>query len=88
MELFYGEPEIDPEVRMLDHGSAENLPEGVVGPYWEFVDLYREGLSGMLLSDDGAWRYKRNLGGTLFGPAELLGAKPVPATWRWARSTS
>lgn len=74
----YSRGRIDDEVRGLDADSLENLPAGVSGAL-RWVDLDGEGLPGLLMRQEGAWRYKPNLGGGRFGPARLLPSHPVTA---------
>jgi len=62
IELEYSQPEIQPQVLSLDAESAANLPEGIDGSTFHWVDLDGEGLSGILTETGGAWAYKRNRG--------------------------
>ncbi len=62
LEFGYTEPEIDPTIRDVDAGSMENLPRGFDGTEYQWVDLDRQGLSGLLTQYPGGWYYKRNLG--------------------------
>ncbi|HBB87907.1 MAG TPA: hypothetical protein DC047_09850 [Blastocatellia bacterium] len=62
LEFFYSQPELQPEILALDNAdSRENLPEGLAGSRFQWVDLDGEGLSGILTDQDGGWSYKRNL---------------------------
>jgi RHS repeat-associated protein len=94
LEFTYSQPRIHPEVLTLgDEDSRENLPEGLDGLRFRWVDLDREGMSGILTTRDGGWDYKRNLsplnvvtlpGGerlarAQFGPMEQVASLPVPA---------
>lgn len=94
LEFFYSQPEVHPEILTLtDADSRENLPEGLDGGRFHWVDLDGEGLSGILTEQDGSWGYKRNLsplnqvtlsGGervarARFGPLEQVTSLPVPA---------
>ena len=56
--------------------SLENLPCGVDGAEYRWVDLDSEGLTGVLTEQATAWRYKRNLGNGTFGPVEEIGLRP------------
>lgn len=78
----YSRPTIDPAVRTLDAVSLRNLPAGIDGTRYRWVDLDGEGLSGILSGEGGAWIYKANLGAlgqAAFGPAQRLDALPSPA---------
>ncbi|KAK4207141.1 putative YD repeat protein [Rhypophila decipiens] len=48
-------------VKEVDRGSLENLPEGVSGSSYQWLDLLGEGLAGVLATQSGSWLYKRNL---------------------------
>lgn len=63
VEFTYSEAKVDESttVRSLDPDSRLNLPEGVDGARYAFVDLDGEGLSGILTKQGGGWFYKRNL---------------------------
>jgi virulence plasmid B protein/glycosyltransferase TcdB-like subunit of Tc toxin/glycosyltransferase TcdB-like subunit of Tc toxinin len=93
LDFTYSQPEFHPEVLSLaDPQSLGNLPEGIDGGRFRWVDLDGEGLSGVLSEEDG-WGYKRNLSSvniaTLangervpraqFGPLEPVGALPSGA---------
>ena len=54
----------------LDADSLENLPVGLDGAAYQWVDLDGEGVSGILTEQAGAWFYKPNLGDGRFGPLE------------------
>lgn len=92
VEFEYSEANIDETVRDVDPTSLENLPYGLDGSHYQWVDLDGEGLSGILTEQGGAWFYKRNLGalpvkgadGKLavaarFAPVERLAILPSPA---------
>jgi RHS repeat-associated protein len=61
LEMDYSTPQLQPDVRTLDTDSATNVPEGLDGMRYRWVDLDGEGLPGVLTDVGGAWRYKRNL---------------------------
>ena len=62
----------------LDAESLENLPVGLDGSYYQWVDLDGEGLSGILTEQAGAWFYKPNLGGGRFGSLETRRGEALP----------
>ncbi len=92
VEMVYSEPVIDETIRELDAESYENLPSGIDGSRYQWVDLEGVGLSGVLTEQAGCWFYKRNLGPinlvteapgqaaeralAKLAPIELIGAKP------------
>jgi hypothetical protein len=57
LEFTYSEPIIDETVREVDPQSLENLPQGLDGTRYQWVDLDGEGLSGILTEQAGAWFY-------------------------------
>jgi RHS repeat-associated protein len=87
----YSPPLIDSTVRTVSPESLENLPVGLDGNSYQWVDLDGEGLSGLLSEQGGAWFFKRNLSplpvlddaGTelpieaRFGPLELVSPQPA-----------
>ena len=77
-------------VREVDAESLKNLPYGLDGTSYQWVDLDGEGLSGILTEQANGWFYKRNLspinrvrenGGEYtaaqFGPVELVDMRPA-----------
>jgi RHS repeat-associated protein len=89
LEFTYSEPKIDETVREVDPESLENLPQGLDGTRYQWVDLDGEGLSGILTEQGGGWFYKRNLSplnaGAMdasqskarFGAVELVASQPI-----------
>jgi hypothetical protein len=61
LQFAYSKAEIQAELKTVDAASLENLPYGIDGAHYQFVDLYGEGVSGVLTDQAGAWFYKRNL---------------------------
>jgi len=64
------------EVKTIDSTSLHNLPSGVDGRNYQWVDLESEGLSGMLTDQAGGLYYKQNLGGATFSEARLVSPAP------------
>jgi RHS repeat-associated protein len=90
VEFIYSEPRIQDDVYELRGESLENLPVGIDGVTYQWVDLDGEGPSGILTEQAGAWFYKRNLSPineiydginvrleAKFAPVELVAAKPI-----------
>ena len=76
----------DYEPQVVDRESLENLPIGVDGARYQWVDLDGEGVSGVLSEQATAWFYKPNAGNGRFGAARLVAAKPsLPAVEGGAR---
>ena len=62
LEFTYAKPLINYQVQKIDAQSLENLPVGLDGNQFQWVDLDGEGLSGVLVEQSDGWYYKRNLG--------------------------
>jgi RHS repeat-associated protein len=90
LEFEYSLATIQDEIREIDPESLENLPYGLDGSNYQWVDLDGEGISGILTEQADGWFYKRNLSPNhqvldngvertvpRFGPVELVGAKPA-----------
>jgi hypothetical protein len=90
LEFTYSPVEIDETVREVNRASLENLPEGLDGTRYQWVDLDGEGLSGILMEQGNGWFYKRNLSPinagqdngkhhveVQFAPVELVASKPA-----------
>jgi RHS repeat-associated protein len=90
LEFTYSEANIDETVREVDCASLENLPQGLDGTRYQWVDLDGEGLSGILTEQGNGWFYKRNFSPVntvkidgfkqieaRFAPVELVARKPA-----------
>jgi hypothetical protein len=60
LEFEYSQAVIGQDIQDVDPASIENLPVGVDGAAYQWVDLDGEGLSGILTEQGGGWFYKRN----------------------------
>lgn len=76
LEFTYSRAEVQEEIQTLDAESLENLPTGLDGSIYEWVDLDGEGISGILTNQGGSLFYKPNLGDGKFGPLTTLSAQP------------
>src|SRR5712692_8341454 len=76
LEITYSEPHIDEEIHYIDADSIENLPTGLDGTAYQWVDLDSEGISGILTEQTDAWFYKRNLGDAHFAPIQVVATRP------------
>jgi RHS repeat-associated protein len=76
LEFEYTRAAVQDDVRDLDAGSLENLPAGLDGATYQWVDLDGEGVTGILTEQGHTWFYKPNLGGGRFGPLEVVASKP------------
>jgi RHS repeat-associated protein len=76
IEFEYSQANIQEDIRELDEASLKNLPVGLDGSTYHWVDLDGEGISGILTDQADAWFYKPNLGDGHFGPLEVVASKP------------
>jgi RHS repeat-associated protein len=76
LEFKYTKVRVDETVHEIDSETIKNLPYGVDGTNYQWVDLDSEGLTGVLTEQADAWYYKRNLGNGTFGPIEQVAPKP------------
>jgi RHS repeat-associated protein len=60
----------------VDEESLRNLPAGIDGSGYRWVDLDGEGISGVLSEQADGWFYKRNLGDGHFGSVESVSPRP------------
>ncbi len=56
--------------------SPENLPGGIDGQNYKWLDLDGEGIPGVLTEQGDSWFYKPNAGGGRFRPLKLTATKP------------
>ena len=77
-----------PELRMRYSGAeiadafepmraTDNIPIGIDGAAYQWIDLRNEGLPGVLHRQNQGWYFKENLGGGRFGPTELVDEVPA-----------
>jgi RHS repeat-associated protein len=90
LEFSYSKATIDPTIREVDPESFENLPFGVDGSHYQWLDLDSEGISSIFTEQGSGWYCKRNLSPTksyidedkrernapMFGPLECIARKP------------
>jgi len=62
VEFTYSEATRDTTLRHFDVDDLENLPAGLDGQKYTWTDLDGEGISGILVEEQGGWHYKRNYG--------------------------
>jgi len=76
LEFGYSQPIVNERIEEIDAESLENLPQGLDGSNYQWVDLDGEGISGILTEQAGTWFYKSNKGNGKFGPMENVTVKP------------
>lgn len=76
MEFTYQSHEWNSEIKTITREALVHAPVGIeIAPY-QWVDLYNEGLSGILTEHANGWYYKHNLGNGNFEHAKLVSPKP------------
>ena len=63
-------------LQSLPAASAGNLPIGIDDHTYQWIDLYNEGISGILTEQAGSWYYKGNLGNGHFDDTTLITSRP------------
>lgn len=76
VEFSYSEPHIGTTIKTLPPESLENLPVGLDGVQYQFVDLEGEGIAGILTQQGGGWHYKENQGNGHFSTLKTLHSQP------------
>jgi RHS repeat-associated protein len=76
LEFEYSKAIIHETISEIDAESLENLPIGLDGTFYQWIDLDGEGLSGILTEQAENWYYKKNLGNGRLGHLKLVAAKP------------
>jgi RHS repeat-associated protein len=91
LDLFYtvspleGPAFDDYHVDEVDGESLVNLPGGIDGSDYRWLDLDGEGVSGVLTEQDSSWFYKPNLGKGRFGAVETITTRPSLASLNGGR---
>ncbi|MFD0816783.1 SpvB/TcaC N-terminal domain-containing protein [Micromonospora zhanjiangensis] len=86
LEFEYSKAAIRDRVQVADTAQLENLPAGLDGSTYQWVDLHGEGITGILTEQAGVWFYKRNISPISdrpveFAPLQRMEARPnVSAT--------
>lgn len=84
MEFEYQKHDWNNEVKTVSSKALVHAPNGIDQAPYQFVDLYNEGLSGILSEQANGWYYKHNLGiwntddknELMFEQAKLVLSKP------------
>jgi RHS repeat-associated protein len=75
----YSQPNINKTLQHINLDQLENLPIGIQGNGYRWLDLDGEGLSGVLAESTGGWYYKPGLGDGSFGAIRSVAPLPVSA---------
>src|SRR5262249_2639234 len=70
LQFEYSQSTIDTEIHEVDAQSLENLPFGMDGANYQWLDLDGEGLPGILTAQGDGWFYKRNVSPVSLAPAD------------------
>jgi RHS repeat-associated protein len=65
VEFTYSEARVDDTLRFVNTDAMENLPYGVDGGRYQWLDLDSEGSPGILTEQGTGWFYKRNVSNLL-----------------------
>lgn len=83
----YTEAQVDPTVYTADDALARTLPDGVDGVRRQWIDLYGEGLPGILYDDTQAWWYQRNQGDARYYTYDPTATATAPTLLMQAHQT-
>jgi RHS repeat-associated protein len=67
---------IEFRVEEVTGDALDNLPEGIDGSRYRWVDIDGEGISGVLSEQANSWFYKANCGNGSFAAVETISPKP------------
>jgi RHS repeat-associated protein len=84
LEFEYQKHDWNSEIKTVSPEALVHAPTGIEQSPYQFVDLYNEGLSGILTEQGNGWYYKHNLGiwkddnepKLIFEQAKLVSPKP------------
>lgn len=76
IEFEYQQHEWNEKIKSISQENLVHAPAGLDEPQYQFIDLFSEGLSGILTEQNGVWFYKHNLGNGKFAQAKLVSSKP------------
>ncbi|MCG8475664.1 MAG: hypothetical protein MI784_09335 [Cytophagales bacterium] len=75
-QLNYQQPAWNASAVKISPESAMHAPEGIKDYRYMWVDLFSEGIAGILTEKQGCWHYKSNLGEGEFSPASPVSQRP------------
>ena len=77
LSFSYSLPSVASSFESAPSDASVNTPQGLTGAEYRFIDLYGEGVPGILTETGDAWYYKPNLGDGHFGDQELVVERPA-----------
>lgn len=75
MTFDYQELQWDTTIQSVSPDNLMNVPQGLTGNY-QWIDLWGEGISGILTEQATGWHYKSNEGDGSFSPGQPVAEKP------------
>jgi RHS repeat-associated protein len=78
VDYEYTQPVVQDRLQTVDADSLQNLPTGLDGTAYRWVDLHGEGIPGILTEQGGAWFYKRNVSPISDRPVAFTPVERVP----------
>jgi len=76
MQLDYQQHEWNTDIKIVEQKDVVHSPSGLQDKKYLWIDLFSEGVSGILTEQASGWYYKRNLGEGRFENAFLVSPKP------------
>lgn len=76
LTFSYQKHEWNKKITVADTNDLMHLPIGIYGPLYQWVDLYSEGISGVLTEQADNLYYNQNLGNGCFANARKIAPKP------------
>lgn len=76
LKFRYTQPSVDDSFQVVGRQSVENIPNGLNDVRYRWVDLFGEGIPGVLCETQQAWYYKPNLGQGVLGPQVNVADRP------------
>ncbi|MEE9339675.1 MAG: SpvB/TcaC N-terminal domain-containing protein, partial [Methylococcaceae bacterium] len=84
LKFKYTQPLLNHTFQGIIKETNDNLPQGFNSSSLQLVDLFGEGIPGLLTESNSAWYYKPNLGDGLFGQQETVINKPTQLAGNYA----
>ncbi|WP_421921236.1 SpvB/TcaC N-terminal domain-containing protein [Marinifilum sp.] len=78
LTFTYSEAQVSDKLHSIDQDHLNHLPNGLATSGWQWADLYGEGISSLLKTENEAWYYKPNLGDARWTDSTESIAEPTP----------
>jgi RHS repeat-associated protein len=76
LSFAYSQPQLGRSFNNVTRNTLANVPEGFNHPQTRWIDLFGEGIPGILTESAATWYYKQNCGGGEFGKQSTVIQKP------------